>query len=134
MSEISNMAESSSPSLSVVALGVILADAAMTAAIDDTWTSEVTPRVLFALQALFNWALLLIGVAATEVGLMGKFVRFAWVWTVRTVLLVGLRFPRVAYYATATEFYENKLLHVLMGAFELFSVLFYVALMRAIIR
>ncbi len=118
--------------LYAVALGVILADAAMTATIDNTWSSEVTPRVLFALQALFNWALLLIGVAATDVQYIRKFVRFAIVWTVRTLLFIGLRFPRLAEYATSTEFYSNTFLHVLQGVFQVFSVFFYVALMRSI--
>lgn len=116
----------------LAALLFIVLDTAMTATIDNTWTSTVTPEVLFALQSAFHWALLLIGISATDEKHINKFFRFAAVWVARTVLLVAVRFPRVSNYANSAQFYDNAFMHTLLGIFQVFSLFFYVALIRAI--
>ena len=114
------------------AVGFIFLDAAMTATIDNTWSSESTPEVLFALQAFFHWTLLLIGISATDEKQISQFLRFVAVWVVRTALLVGCRFPRVAAYSSSVAFYENEFLHFVLATFQVFSLFFYLALIRAI--
>ncbi len=114
------------------AVGLIFLDAAMTATIDNTWSSNVTADVLFALQTAFHWSLLLIGISATDEKHIGKFFRFLGIWALRTGLLVVVRFPRVAAFETSASFYDNEFLHFVLATFQLFSVAFYVALMRAI--
>jgi hypothetical protein len=115
--------------LQLTALSFIVLDAAMTVTIDNT---NVTPEVLFALQSAFHWCLLLIGISATDAKHINKFFRFAGVWVVRTVLLLAVRFPRVMSFASLADFYDDDFLHVLLGVFQVFSLFFYVALIRAI--